>query len=110
MAIKVNNTIILEYNIPINIKFVIFYGFCDEISNEKQADEKQLLEAEKNNLLQMKNDLFMQKSLRQEMLEFIMLANQQSKHELEEHTKCSYFYVLKQKFEKKEANNNGNIK
>ena len=28
----------------------------------------------------------------------------------EEHTKCSYFYVLKQKFEKKEADNNGDIK
>ncbi|WP_307993798.1 head maturation protease, ClpP-related [uncultured Intestinibacter sp.] len=84
------------------------YGFCDEISNEKQADEKQLLEAEKNNLLQMKNDLFMQKSLRQEMLDFVMLANQhpqtsepQSMQELEEHTKCSFFNTYKEKLNRK---------
>ena len=84
------------------------YGFCDEISNEKQADEKQLLEAEKNNLLQMKNDLFMQKSLRQEMLDFVMLANQhpqtsepQSMQEPEEHTKCSFFNTYKEKLNRK---------
>ena len=39
------------------------------------------------------------------------IDNDNNKDEkLEEHTKCSYFYVLKQKFEKKEADNNGDIK
>ena len=39
------------------------------------------------------------------------IDNDNNKDEkLEEHTKCSYFYVLKQKFKKKEADNNGDIK
>ena len=56
----------------------------------------------------MKNDLFMQKSLRQEMLDFVMLANQhpqtsepQSMQEPEEHTKCSFFNTYKAKLNRK---------
>ena len=46
------------------------YGFCDEITDTK-VDETQLLQSEKVRLLQMKKDILMQKSLRQEYLDFI---------------------------------------
>lgn len=50
------------------------YGFCDEIS-DTVANEKEMLQAERKAVMNMKNDILEQKSMREEMLQFIKLAN-----------------------------------
>ena len=50
------------------------YGFCDEIA-ETTIDENKLLQSERKILNQMKRDMLSQKSMREEMLAFIKLAN-----------------------------------
>lgn len=50
------------------------YGFCDEIT-ETIIDENQLLQSERKILDQMKRDMLSQKSMREELLAFIKLAN-----------------------------------
>lgn len=78
------------------------YGFCDEIAEDIKADEKQLLEYERKQLLQMKNDMFMQKTLRQEILDFAMLSkpkeanqNNKVKQEPQEYNLGSFFNAIK---------------
>lgn len=46
------------------------YGFCDEIADIK-IDESKMIDAEMENLKQMKKDLLLQKSLREEYNQFI---------------------------------------
>ena len=49
----------------------IEYGFCDEIAENIKADENKMIDAEMENLKQMKKDLLLQKSLREEYNQFI---------------------------------------
>lgn len=61
------------------------YGFCDEIAENIKVDEKQLLEAEKKQLLQMREEILMQKLLREEYNQFI--KNIPSKEPVEKNKK-----------------------
>lgn len=53
------------------------YGFCDEIANI-EINEKEMLQSERKALMQMKNELLSQKSMREEMMQFIKSANETS--------------------------------
>lgn len=55
------------------------YGFCDEISESKKVDEQQLLQQEKKMLMQMKNDILNQKSIKEQYIEFLQNAKIPSK-------------------------------
>ena len=46
-------------------------GFCDEISSDIGGDEKQLLQIQREQFMQEKQEWLLQKSLRQEYLEFM---------------------------------------
>ena len=78
------------------------YGFCDEIAEDIKADEKQLLESTKKQLIQMKEEILMQKSLRQEILDFAILSNNQpiqnkniEKNNFKELDMSSFFNAIK---------------
>ncbi|MFR5470476.1 MAG: head maturation protease, ClpP-related [Romboutsia sp.] len=49
-------------------------GFCDEISSDIGGDEKQLLQIQREQFMQEKQEWLLQKSLRQEYLEFMQSA------------------------------------
>ena len=49
-------------------------GFCDEISSDIGVDEKQLLQLQREQFMQEKQEWLLQKSLRQEYLEFMQSA------------------------------------
>lgn len=46
------------------------YGFCDEIS-DTVANEKEIVQAERKAIMNMKNELLLQKSIREEMIQFV---------------------------------------
>lgn len=56
------------------------YGFCDEISDTVAVNEKEMLQAERKMIMNMKNDILAQKSLREEMLQFSKSTNEPSKN------------------------------
>lgn len=45
------------------------YGFCDEIS-DTVANEKEMVQAERKAIMNMKNEILLQKSIREEMIQF----------------------------------------